>query len=161
MAITDQGALPRDLLLVEDDPTMRTLVTTWLRFDLPTVQVHEVGTLHEALDALHASDHPIDVVVLDLRLPDARGLDALDAIMATMQGTLPIPVIILTGAVENGLSDVNDLWRVLRHGADDLVIKLQENIRVSLRCAILAGWERYQYRARQIQTWMQKSFFNE
>jgi hypothetical protein len=60
-------------------------------------------------------------------------------------------VVILTGRGNH------DRWRVLHHGADDLVVKSQADVRAALTTALVAGWARYQYRLELLTVWMDPS----
>src|SRR5262245_36966949 len=67
-----------DILLVEDDPALRELIHIHLTRQLPEVHVRWVGTLSGALAAVGRLPPP-QLILLDLTLPDATGLQALDA----------------------------------------------------------------------------------
>ncbi len=82
----------RRLLIVEDDATLRSSMVELLR--LEGVQLHDVGTATEAIEALGSTSY--DCVVLDLTLPDASGFDVLDRMSASGEQAFP-PVIIYTG----------------------------------------------------------------
>lgn len=101
------------LLLVEDDDGDAFLVTELL--EGAEVDVGRARTVAEALQALSVA--PPDCVLLDLGLPDASGLDALDAVRATAPG---IAIVVLTGDVdrERGLAAV-------AAGAQDYLSKSQ------------------------------------
>jgi CheY-like chemotaxis protein len=66
------------ILLVEDEELNRVLVRAVLaRADDPEVRdarLVEAGSLAAARDVLHSPD-PVDVVLLDMNLPDGSGLD--------------------------------------------------------------------------------------
>jgi CheY-like chemotaxis protein len=64
------------VLLVEDDHVDAFLVSELLREEAAPVQIRRAQSLHEGLDLLGAE--PFDCVLLDLGLPDASGLDALE-----------------------------------------------------------------------------------
>ena len=64
------------LLLVEDDPAVRRLVTDHLRRQGVAVTV--ASTVAAALTAVRHS--AFDVTILDLALPDGSGLDVLRAL---------------------------------------------------------------------------------
>lgn len=91
------------ILLVEDEELNRVLVRAVLaRAEDPGVRdarLVEAGTLAAARDALHSPD-PIDVVLLDMNLPDGSGLS-----LATELAAEPLPaaekpkVIALTASV--------------------------------------------------------------
>lgn len=87
------------ILVVDDEPHV-TLVIEHAG-DVWGADVSTAHTLAEARKALAAEDD-IDVVLLDIRLPDGSGLDFLDELRED-QRTTSLPVIILTGAGENHL----------------------------------------------------------
>ena len=102
------------ILLVEDDAAIRRGVADALKF--AGYQTLEAGTLPEGLDAARGAD--VDLVLLDLVLPGAKGKDGLD-ILREVRSTRPtLPVIIMTARGEES-------QRVsgLRGGADDYVVK--------------------------------------
>ena len=68
--------MKRKLLLVEDHALVRESLLLMLAQRLPGLHTREAGTLAEAMAAL-ALEPDIDAVVLDLDLPDSRGLDTL------------------------------------------------------------------------------------
>jgi len=98
------------VLLVEDDHAVRTAMTGALREAGHVVQ--PVGT---ALDALRiVTDDHVDLVVLDLGLPDLDGFEAL----RLLRGVSDVPVIIATAR-----TDEPTIVRLLNAGADDYVTK--------------------------------------
>jgi DNA-binding response OmpR family regulator len=99
-----------NVLLVEDEDRIASFVEKALRrrgFD-----VRRVVTGGEALGAVSAG---IDIVVLDLGLPDIDGLDVLRALRKSWAS---LPVVILTAR-----GDINDRVVGLDLGADDYVPK--------------------------------------
>ncbi len=97
-------------LLVEDNRIEARQTQHWLAAKKePVIQVEWVERLAMGLDRLGAGD--IDVVLLDLNLPDSRGLET----FAALHKSFPdVPVIVLTGehdesmgilAVEQGAAD--------------------------------------------------------
>ncbi|RKT56197.1 response regulator transcription factor [Saccharothrix australiensis] len=98
------------VLLVEDDPVVRSAVTRAL-----TALGHAVlpvGTALEALREITATR--FDLVVLDLGLPDVDGADAL----RMMRGVCDVPVIVATAR-----DDEAEIVRLLNAGADDYLVK--------------------------------------
>lgn len=102
------------LLLVEDNPgDARLLQETLndvesLRFDIYTVD-----NLAAAIETLGLED--FDIVLLDLSLPDSKGLET----CMKLRGEYPeIPVIVLTG-----LDDEELALRALHQGAQDYLVK--------------------------------------
>ena len=62
----------RSVLLVEDEAMDRVLLTGWLQRHRPDLRVFEATCLSEARRCLQASS--VDVILLDLGLPDDAGL---------------------------------------------------------------------------------------
>ena len=99
------------LLLMEDDPAVRRLVTN--RLEMEGVTVTLATTVAEAMMAIH---HEIfDAAILDLTLPDGSGLEVLRGLRALGSTT---HVTILSGAG----SEI-DRVGALDLGADDYVVK--------------------------------------
>jgi DNA-binding response OmpR family regulator len=98
------------LLVVDDEPMVREVVTRYLEQDGHTVTV--VGDGAAALQAL--SGLPFDLVVLDLMLPHVDGL----SVLAELRRGHSTPVIVLTARGEE-----EDRIRGLHLGADDYVVK--------------------------------------
>lgn len=83
------------ILCVDDDRSLADLICYTLeRAGYATRRAH---TAHAALALLRSS--PIDLVLLDLRLPDRAGLAAL----ATLQTATTVPVILLTAWADDTL----------------------------------------------------------
>jgi diguanylate cyclase (GGDEF)-like protein len=109
---TDTRALR--LLLVEDDPASASSLRELLEStQAPRFTVRHVGSAAAACDAVAEGD--IDIVILDLGLPDATDLEALTRIEQCID---EIPVIVLTGQNDERL--VNDAFH---HGAEDYLLK--------------------------------------
>jgi two-component system, cell cycle sensor histidine kinase and response regulator CckA len=85
---------PIRVLLVEDAPSDARLVQEFLKgADEPGFSIQTASTLSEAETAVKT--RPVDVVVADLTLPDAQGLDA----VRRLRGAAPhTPLVVLTGA---------------------------------------------------------------
>jgi DNA-binding response OmpR family regulator len=99
-----------NVLLVEDDTTIRTALIRGLRD-----RGHAVSSAHTALDGLRQAlaERP-DLVVLDLGLPDLDGSEMLRMLRAVSR----IPVIVATAR-----DDEAEVVRLLDTGADDYVVK--------------------------------------
>jgi serine phosphatase RsbU (regulator of sigma subunit) len=100
------------LLLVEDDEGDAILVEDQLALSLPGAHLHQARTLEAALPMLSSV---IDCILLDLRLPDSGGIDAVQAVRSRSPGT---PLIVLTG-----LADESAGIAALDAGAQDYLIK--------------------------------------
>jgi two-component system OmpR family response regulator len=104
----DTGA-PK-VLLVDDDPEIRDLVTGYLRaHGLDVIAVADGRSMTGAL----ASEH-VDLVVLDIMLPGKDGL----TLCRELRAERNLPVILLTA-----LSEESDRVLGLEMGADDYLVK--------------------------------------
>ncbi|MBS1197435.1 MAG: two component transcriptional regulator, LuxR family [Proteobacteria bacterium] len=108
---------PLQVLIVEDASSVAGLIQLFLqRSGLVAGQgggAFVVGSLAQALE--HASAHPPDVVLLDVSLPDANGLQAVAALRNVVQAA---PVLVLTDR-----DDAEFAAEVLRAGAQDYLVK--------------------------------------
>jgi signal transduction histidine kinase len=105
---------PIHVLLIEDNPGDARLTRVLLE-DVPHARfnVTDASTLAEALALVEGGE--FHVVLLDLSLPDATGLDGLRGIQAAYPD---IPVVVLTG-----LNDPEVSTRAVQAGAQDFLIK--------------------------------------
>lgn len=116
------------VLLVEDNVDYSALLRRRLMGSLnqsngPTFVVAQAGLLQEAID--YATTQPIDVVVIDLHLPDASGLETLIRAQETMPG---VATIVLTGRDDELIAD-----QALQLGAHDYLVKGNFNTEVLVR----------------------------
>ena len=101
------------ILLVEDDEAYAGLVAAQLSAAGFPVEVARVRSLAEA--GRRAPELPIDVILLDLGLPDGSGLQSL----GHMQELAPdIPIVVLTGRDNDA-----DAVAAVQSGAEDYLIK--------------------------------------
>ncbi|AKF82806.1 DNA-binding response regulator, OmpR family, contains REC and winged-helix (wHTH) domain [Myxococcus fulvus] len=101
----------RRVLVVEDDPAIRRGIVDALRFE--GYEVLEAGVKEEGQRV--AERTPVDLVLLDLVLPDGDGLDLLAAVRKS-RPTLPVIILTARGQEE-------DRVKGLKLGADDYVVK--------------------------------------
>ena len=101
------------LLLIEDDFGDAVLVEEMATEAAVEFDIVWARSLDEA--RLHLGTARPDCVVLDLNLPDARGLDALDAVQRYASG---VPVIVMTGLAEEGAGLI-----AVAEGAQDYLVK--------------------------------------
>ncbi|MCB0336847.1 MAG: response regulator [Bdellovibrionales bacterium] len=80
-------------LIVDDDPTIRNLVQAILEDDGFEVNTAENGKL--ALEFLSSRAADIELVVLDVMMPEMNGLETLAA-MKEQESTADLPVLMLT-----------------------------------------------------------------
>jgi two-component system KDP operon response regulator KdpE len=98
------------VLVVEDEPQLVQTLTMNLR--ARRYEVHAAGTGAAALQVAH--DHPPDVVLLDLGLPDMDGVEVIHG----LRGSSAAPIIVLSGRMGG-----TDKVGALDAGADDYVTK--------------------------------------
>jgi len=102
------------VLLVEDNPVYSRLIEKLLgRSDNPVFETVLAGTLGQALERLAVGG--IDVVLLDLMLPDSTALDTFYRVRAH---DLRIPVI-----VQSAMDDVGLASKAVEGGAEDYLLK--------------------------------------
>ena len=116
--LIDPRAAPLVALLVEDNPRDAEQIAIGLenaaeRTDADRVQTIQCSTVAAARAILRKQ--PVDVVILDLPLPDARGLDTLRAVREASPQT---PVIVLSDIGDQALA-----LEALRAGAQDYILK--------------------------------------
>lgn len=100
------------VLVVDDEPGIRTVLRAYL--EAAEFTVSEAETATDAVAQATNEAQPADLVLLDLGLPDADGLDALRRIRRTSE----VPVILVTARAE----EVDKLVG-LNVGADDYITK--------------------------------------
>jgi DNA-binding response OmpR family regulator len=100
------------VLVVDDESKIRTVLRAYLEAEDFTVA--EAGTAADAVRQATSTASDLDLVLLDLGLPDADGLDVLRRIRRTSD----VPVILVTARAE----EVDKLVG-LNVGADDYVTK--------------------------------------
>ncbi len=105
---------PPDLLVVEDNTLHARLVLTMLSEAWgDEAPVRHVKRLESALEAIDES--PPDCVLLDLVLPDADGLEAVDALLLNAPH---VPIVVLSAHKDDHLA-----LRAVRRGAQDYLVK--------------------------------------
>ena len=103
---------PRErLLVVDDDPGLSEVIE--LLLEREGYAVHRTGTVKRGVELAVTGE--FELVVTDLKLPDATGLDAIAAIRAE-RPELPIIMITSYSSMESAIA-------ALRAGAVDYIIK--------------------------------------
>jgi DNA-binding NtrC family response regulator len=113
------------LLVVEDDDQFRHLLLRWL--EALGAAIYEAATLKAAAAAIR--QYAPQVIVLDLKLPDATHLEAIPE-MVTAAGPR-VPIVVLTGR------DDVDRAAVKALGAYDLLAKRVDITADTLRRVVL------------------------
>jgi CheY-like chemotaxis protein len=105
---------PPSILLVEDNPLHVRLVTSMLTEIWPGYDdLYQARRLDTALEHLR-DDHP-DCVLLDLVLPDADGLEAVNALLAANP---EVPIVVLSSHDDQEMA-----LRAVSEGAQDYLVK--------------------------------------
>ena len=117
----------RRILHVEDVPSIQVIT----RIALEKLGGFEVRTCSSAQQALdEAADFAPDLILLDVMLPDGRGIDFLRRLRSAADRT---PVIILTA-----MDQLSDRIAGLNAGADDYLVKPFDLSELSARVAAVA-----------------------
>lgn len=118
------GSGPYHVLHVEDDPFIARLMLEILdRAEPMKFSVQSAGTLAAGLERLAANS--VDVVLLDLSLPDSRGLDT----VARVRGQFAkVPIVVLSGH-----DDELTALAALKLGAQDFLLKGSASPQVVVR----------------------------
>ncbi len=116
--------LTRRLLVVEDNlGDVRLLREMFSEDTSHATEVTHVESIGEAEE--HLAQRPVDIILLDLGLPDTNGLDAVRRAHHAAPG---VPLVVLTG-----LDDESMAAQALQEGAQDYLIKGQIETRGLLR----------------------------
>ena len=105
---------PRRILIADDEPHIRRILQTVLETAGFEVDLRHDGT--DALQAIHGTEH-YDLILLDIMMPGATGLEVLGKIRA-MEGRKSTPVVILTAKGQDA-----DRQAAFSLGADDFLTK--------------------------------------
>jgi len=121
----------RVLLLVEDNPGDALLVSELLDQDRDDsgYQIAHVARLADAVDILRTSE--VDVVVLDLNLPDCQGVETVKVVREIVGQT---PIVVLTGSEDDAVAHA-----CIDAGAQDYLAKTElrsQNLRRAIGYAI-------------------------
>ena len=105
---------PIIVLLVEDHIPFASVLQETLKAGAPQMEIVHVERLSSALERLGQGG--IDAVLLDLSLPDSRGLDTLDAVHSEVP---EVPIVILTATDNKELA-----IQAVSMGAQDYLVKI-------------------------------------
>lgn len=123
-----------NILLIEDNPGDAFLIKFYLEESvLKYARLLHAEYLNTAIDLLQNNE--FDVILLDLNLPDSKGIETLEAVLEASQGSV---VIVLTG-----LNDEELGLQTVKKGAQDFLVKGQFDGKV-LTSSVRYAFERYQ-----------------
>lgn len=124
--MSDEKFLQSDLnlLLVEDDPEFACILKIRLGKETnPPIKVTWLSDLHQVLEAL--KERHWDIILLDLMLPDSRGIQTFIKVRSQAQHT---PIVIITGLDSDNLA-----IDAVRKGAEDYLVKGDTSSKLLLR----------------------------
>jgi DNA-binding NtrC family response regulator len=105
--------------------------------------VHKAATLREARRRLHAE--PVDVVLVDLILPDGSGFDLIQELQEGQRSTDAVDVVVITGH-----ASVETAVEALRRGAADYLTKPVSVPRIKIVLANLKRTHDLRHRVREL-----------
>ncbi len=119
------------ILIVDDHALVRRGMGHVVRECFPDAEVVEAASASEALDAMRSDE--IDVALVDVRMPDADGLDLLHSMK---QSWPEVPVIMLTS-----FDHAHYVRRALAEGAAGYMLKdaTPEDLEQAIRVALSGG----------------------
>jgi len=122
--MTAMGMRPIKVLLIEDNPGDTCLLREALADEKGmSVEMECADQLSAGLRRL--ADGEIDLLLLDLGLPESQGLDTLDRVQTQAPG---VPIIVLTGSNDEALG-----VQAVQMGAQDYMVKGEVNSRLLVR----------------------------
>jgi two-component system chemotaxis response regulator CheY len=129
---------PKDsrILIVDDSSFSRTMMKSTLR-DLGFAEIVEAGGAKEASGLLQdpkSSENPIQLLIIDIHMPEMSGLDLLRWVMG-QDAFKDMPVIILTSS-----QDKSDVLQAGRLGVTHFMIKPFDAETLKERLA--SAWQR-------------------
>ena len=128
-----QSVLPSSILLIEDNPGDARLIQVLLsRLGPARFNFVSADTLRSGIERLRAAD--VDVVLLDLMLPDSSGFETFRSVHAAAP---TVPIVVLSGLDNEDLA-----LEAVHEGAQDYLVKGQLDaalLRRVLRYAIERG----------------------
>ncbi len=123
------ASTPISALVIEDNPGDRKLVELALadasREAGTTCSMVGAGSLGTGLELLRKGAHRFDAILLDLGLPDTKGLEGIVSLRSANSGA---PIVVLTG-----VSDLSMATEALKHGASDYLHKNEMHSRTLWR----------------------------
>ena len=105
---------PKVILVVDDDPVVRTLAKHWL-----TLDKYHVLDADNGAKAVEISKKLMpDAILLDIQMPQLNGHQACQELRKLPNGGPLVPIVMLTG-----LDDLNSIEKSYEMGATDFIVK--------------------------------------
>lgn len=99
--------------MIEDDPSYAWLVEEMLRESFRGEDL--VVEAFDAVESATAEPRVVDCALVDLSLPDRKGIDVIDAVLASLPD---VPLVVITGAEDEALA-----LQAVERGAQDYLVK--------------------------------------
>lgn len=126
------------ILIIDDEASLRQTLARILQRD-----GYEVTSVASGMDGISiVTQHPFDLVYLDIRMPDMNGLDVLKTIHAVLPD---LPVILFTAQ-----PDLHSAVEALRRGAIDYLMKPLKPETVLARTRAILSEQQKKKRRREI-----------
>ncbi len=104
------------VLIIEDSPVVRSVVKQMLaKGHKNTFEVHGSENLTIGLQWLE--NNPVDVIILDLSLPECTGVETIGMVRAA---DADVPIVVFTASEDDTLA-----MAAMHHGADDFLVKTE------------------------------------
>ncbi len=84
------------ILLIEDEDLLRNLMTMYLKKVESDWEIYAFGDAESVLDFLNEHDNDIDLMIVDIKLPNKNGVELVEEIKESSRN---IPAIFITGYV--------------------------------------------------------------
>lgn len=120
----------RQVLIVDDDASMRTLVRRMLA-RMRITGLFEADGGAQALQQIEAAPAPIDLVICDWNMPGMSGIELFDRVHALKPG---LPFLMLTGR-----ADANSVIAAKRAGVPAYIVKPISPEELRTKVAYLLG----------------------
>lgn len=124
--MNSQNGLKIEVLFIEDKPEDIEFINLLLTYvkDV-SFSIESASNLQDGLKLIKSPDRKFDVILLDLNLPESKGLDTLSILMSHMPTA---PIVVLTA-----IEDEKTALQAVRMGAQDYLMKGQINGRALAR----------------------------
>ena len=122
-----------NVLLIEDDLVDVRIIQEIIQRNTE-VEINLINTDNVAQGLKHLTTHHISVILLDLNLPDSKGLHTFTQIHHHSPQT---PIIIMSG-----FADKEVIYKALQQGAQDYLIKGEMGKETVMRAILYAIWNR-------------------
>ncbi|GAA3454285.1 fused response regulator/phosphatase [Dactylosporangium matsuzakiense] len=132
-----------DILVVDDSPSKRYVITSWLRRE--GHRVVEAAAGEDALTLLHDEAVAVELVVLDVRLPDIDGFEVAERIKSDPR-TAAVPVIHISATAVHAVDRTQGLIR----GADAYLAEPIDPDELLATVGALLRYSRARHRAERL-----------